>query len=130
MYVYTGDATETQSDRSQQHPLWKARGQQPNAIPDIACISYSDDRQRLSALTPEFVPETYGTPREGPFYKTDRPRAFFKMPCCRVFKKHEDVIHYAEIEACYIKSNEIDNYLGSREFRLQSFGEESADRYE
>ena len=38
-------------------------------------MSYKDDAQRLNAITPEFITETYGIPREGPRYKTDRPRA-------------------------------------------------------
>ena len=31
-------------------------------------------------MTPEFIADTYGICREGPYYKTDRSRAFFKMP--------------------------------------------------
>ncbi|MFM7985307.1 MAG: hypothetical protein ACKPKO_38915, partial [Candidatus Fonsibacter sp.] len=46
----------------------------------IACISYARDRTPLNAITPEFITETYGVPREGPYYQTDRSRAFFKMP--------------------------------------------------
>ncbi len=96
----------------------------------IAFISYKDDRNRLSAMTPEFITETYGIPREGPYYKTDRSRAFFKMPFCHEFKKHEDEIDYAEIEKAYNKLCEIDEYLSSSEFRLQMFGEKNADKYE
>ena len=32
---------------------------------NIACISYTDDRQRLNAITPEVIAETYGIPRDG-----------------------------------------------------------------
>ena len=49
----------------------------------IAIMSYKDDKQRLNAITPEFITETCGIPREGPYYKTDRSRAFFKMHFCR-----------------------------------------------
>jgi hypothetical protein len=42
----------------------------------IAFIYYQDDRTRLNAITPEFITETYGIPREGPYYQTDRSRAF------------------------------------------------------
>ena len=35
------------------------------------------------------------------------------------FKKHEDEIDYAEIEACYDELHEIDDYLVRKEFRLQ-----------
>ena len=47
---------------------------------NICFISYKDDRQRLNAITPEFITEAYGIPRGGPYYKTDRSRAFFKLP--------------------------------------------------
>ena len=46
----------------------------------IAFIYYQDDRTRLNAITPEFITETYGTPREGPYYQTDRSRAFSRCP--------------------------------------------------
>ena len=95
----------------------------------IACIYYQDDRTRLNAITPEFITETYGIPREGP-YQTDRPRAFFKMPCCREFKKHEGETDYEEREACYNQLREIDDFLASKEIRLQLFGEKNADKYE
>ncbi|MFM7989811.1 MAG: hypothetical protein ACKPKO_61905, partial [Candidatus Fonsibacter sp.] len=45
-------------------------------------------------------------------------------------KKHDGEINYAEIEACYNKLKEIDDYLVSKEFRVQLFGEKRADRYE
>ena len=65
-------------------------------------------------ITPEFITETYGIPREGPSYETDRSRAFFKMPFCREFKKYDGEIDYAEMEACSNKLQEIDNYLVSK----------------
>ena len=81
-------------------------------------------------ITPEFITETYGSPREGPYYKTDRSRAFFNMAFCREFKQYNDEIDYAEIEAAHNKLKEIHDYLGSGEFRLQLFGEKNADKYE
>ena len=96
----------------------------------IAYINYEQDRTPLNAITPEFITETYGIPREGPYYQTDRSRAFFKMPFCHEFKKHEGEIDYAEIEACYNKLKEIDDYLVSNEMRIQLFGEKHADKYE
>ena len=44
-------------------------------------------------------------------------------PFCHDLKKYNDEIDYAEIEAAHNKLQEIDDYLGSSEFRLQSFGE-------
>ncbi|MFM7985953.1 MAG: hypothetical protein ACKPKO_42220, partial [Candidatus Fonsibacter sp.] len=55
----------------------------------IAVNSYERDRTPLNAITPEFITETYGVPREGPYYQTDRSRAFFKMFFCHEFKKHD-----------------------------------------
>ena len=81
-------------------------------------------------ITPEFITETYGSPREGPYYKTDRSRAFFNMAFCREFKQYNDEIDYAEIEAAHNKLKVIHDYLGSGEFRLQLFGEKNADKFE
>ena len=100
------------------------------ASQNIAFITYVDDTTRLNVLTPEFITETYGIPREGPYYKTDRSRAFFNMPFCHEFKKYNDEIDYAEIEAAHNKLKDIDDYLGSGEFRLQLFGDKNADKYE
>ena len=52
------------------------------------------------------------------------------MPFCHEFNKHEDDIDYAEIEACYNNLKEIDDFFGSKEIRLQVFGEKNADKYE
>ncbi|MFM7978739.1 MAG: hypothetical protein ACKPKO_05435, partial [Candidatus Fonsibacter sp.] len=46
------------------------------------------------------------------------------------FKKQEGEIDYAEIEACYTKLKEIDDYLVNKDIRVQLFGEKHADRYE
>ena len=97
---------------------------------NIAFIYYPDDRTRLDAITPGFITETYGIPREGPYYQTDRSRTFFNMPFGHEFKKHDGEIAYAEIEACYNKFKEIDDFFCSREIRLQLFGEQNAEQYE
>ena len=97
---------------------------------NIAYIVYPDDRTRLNAITPEFRTETCGIPREGPYYQTDRSRAFFKLPFCHEFKKHKGEIDLEEIEACYNKLREIDDSLSSKEIRIQLFGEKNADKHE
>ena len=97
---------------------------------NIAFIYYPDDRMRLNTITPEFITETHGIPREGPYYQTDWSRAFFKILFCHEFKRHEGEIYYEEIEACYNKLREMDDFFGSKEIRLQLFGEKSADKYE
>ncbi|MFM7980423.1 MAG: hypothetical protein ACKPKO_14005, partial [Candidatus Fonsibacter sp.] len=110
--------------------FWKLDDNLQTPSQNIACISYERDRTPLNAITPEFVTETYGVPREGPYYQTDRSRAFFKMQFCHESKRQEGEIDYAEIEACYNKLKEIDDYLVSKEIRVQLFGEKHADIYE
>ena len=46
---------------------------------NIAFVYYQDERTRLNAITPHFITECYGMSREGPYYQTDRSRAFFNM---------------------------------------------------
>ena len=69
-----------QPDRSQQHPLWEARGQHPNAVSAYCLHYYERGRAPLNDITPVFITETYGIPRERPYYQTDQSRAFFNMP--------------------------------------------------
>ena len=52
---------------------------------NIPFITVKYDATSLNVITPEIITETFGIPCEGPYYKTDRSRAFFKMPCCREF---------------------------------------------
>ena len=58
--------------------------QESSFIPSqrIAWLSSNTTNSRLLVQSPEFITETYGIPREGPFYTTAKSRAFFKMPCC------------------------------------------------
>ena len=85
---------------------------------NIAFITYADDTTRLNVITPESIAETYGIPGEGAYYKTDKSRALFKMPYCHEFKKYDDEIDYAEIEVAHNRVKDIDDYLGSSEFRV------------
>lgn len=96
----------------------------------IAYISYKNDNKKLMIQTPEFICETYGIPREGPYYQTDKSRAFFKLPFCHESKRHQDEIDYAEIEKFYNKLCEIDNRCNTEEFRAVLFGEKNAAKYE
>ena len=43
----------------------------------IAWINYDTNKRKLHIQTPVFVTETYGIPRHGPYYQTDKSRAFF-----------------------------------------------------
>ena len=40
------------------------------------------------------------------------------MPYCHEFKKYDDEIDYAEIEVAHNRFKDIDDYLGSSEFRV------------
>ena len=40
------------------------------------------DGSKLLVQTPKFITETYGIPRDGVFYTTDKPRSFYKLPLC------------------------------------------------
>ena len=55
---------------------------------------------------------------------------FFNIPVCHEFKKHEGEIYYEEKEACYNNLREVDDFFGSKEIRLQLFGEKNADKYQ
>ena len=47
----------------------------------IAWINYDTNKGKLNIQTLVFVTETYGIPREGVYYPTDRSRAFFSLSC-------------------------------------------------
>ena len=69
--------------------------------------------------TAEFISETYGTPREGPYYQTDIARAFFQLPFfCHESNIYEDEIYYIEIEMFYNKLWDIDDLCNTDEFRV------------
>ncbi len=68
----------------------------------IARISSHTTNSRLLIQSPEFITETYGIPREGPFYTTDKSRAFYKMPFCHERHKHSDEIDYQQIEEFFM----------------------------
>ena len=96
----------------------------------LAFISYKEPKARLVVQTPEFLTETYGIPREGPFYSTPKSRAFFKLPFCHERHMHEGEVDYAQIEHFYKKLQEIDKYCDTDEFRAHMFGEKFAKKYE
>ena len=93
-----------------------------------AFITYND--QKLAIQTPEFLTESYGIPREGPFYATARSRAFYKLPFCHERSQFPEELRYDAIEEMYQKFQGIDELLDTAEFRLKLFGEKNADKYE
>ena len=65
--------------------------------------------KRLHIQTPVFVTETYGIPRQGQHYQTDRSRAFFKLPFCRARALHREEMDYCAMEKFYLKLVEIED---------------------
>ena len=96
----------------------------------IAWINYGTNRGKLNIQTPVFVTETYGIPREGVYYPTDRSRAFFKLPFCHGRARHSDDMDYIAMEKFYNKLAELDKHFGSEEFKLRLFGDKMAGKYE
>ena len=95
----------------------------------IAWISYKN-QNRLLVQSPDIITETYGVPREGPYYATDKSRAFYKLPFCHERHLHSDELDYEQIEAFYNKLKEIDALCDSEEFRVKTFGERNAYKFE
>lgn len=96
----------------------------------IAWINYDTNKRKLHIQTPVFVTETYGIPRQGQYYQTDKSRAFFKLPFCHERALHSDEMDYGAMEQFYRKLVEIDNHFGSEEFKLKLFGDKMANKYE
>lgn len=86
-----------------------------------------DKDQQLKIKTPEFDFETYGLPREGPYYPDAKSRAFFKFPFCHVRKQYE--VDYDAIEVFYNKLVEIDQMCDTDEFRQKIFGDKNYNQY-
>ena len=96
----------------------------------IAFISHKQPKAKLLIQTPEFVTETYGIPRDGPFYSTVRSRAFYKLPFCHERRQLSEELDYDAIEKFYDKLREIDAHCNSDAFRAQVFGDKNAKKYE
>jgi hypothetical protein len=89
--------------------------------------SDDSDEIQLKLQSPEIDTETYGIPREGPYYPDPKSRSFFKFPFCHERKLHD--VDYSAIEQFYNLLIEIDNKCNTDEFRKQMFGEKSANQY-
>ena len=96
----------------------------------VAWINYATDSSKLNVQTPTFLTETYGIPREGPYYQTDKQRAFFKLPFCHARGLYRDQVDYLEIEKFYNKMLEMDQYFGSDEMKFHLFGDKLSSKYE
>ena len=96
----------------------------------LAFINYKEPKSQLLVKTPEFISETYGIPREGPFYTSPKSRAFYKLPFCHERQQYAEDIDYQQIKRFYEKLQEIDRRCDTESFRVQMFGEKLAKKYE
>ena len=95
----------------------------------ISWINKSD-KSKLIIQTPKIVAETYGIPKEGNYFTTDKSRAFYKLPLCHERKQYVDEVDYNEIEEFYKKMKELDTYFASTEFKKKMFGDKNLGKYE
>ena len=95
----------------------------------ISWINKSD-KSKLIIQTPKIVAETYGIPKEGSYFTTDKSRGFYKLPLCHERKQYVDEVDYNEIEEFYKKMKELDTYLVSTEFKKKLFGDKNLNKYE
>lgn len=95
----------------------------------IAWINYDGNKKPLQLKTPLFATETYGIPRQGQYYQSDKDRSFYKLPFCHERAQISE-LDYSEIESFYNKLVELDQFFGSEERRVELFGEKNANKYE
>ena len=96
----------------------------------VARVNYETSNKKLHIQTPAFITETYGIPREGPYYQNDKQRAFYKLPFCHGRSLYADQIDYVGIEKFYNKMLELDKYFGSEEMKLQLLVDKLSSKYE
>ena len=96
----------------------------------IAWINYDGLKSPLRIKTPHFITETYGVPRQGQYYPTDKARSFYKLPFCHERAEFKDQVDYDQMERLYNKMLELDKHFGSEERKLELFGEKMASKYE
>ena len=96
----------------------------------VAVISHKQPKNKLLVQTPDFITETYGIPRKGPYYPNNKTKSFNKLPVCHERHEHVGELDYAPIERFYNKLREVDMHCSSEAFRIQMFGEKNANRYE
>ncbi len=96
----------------------------------ISWITNNTNNSRLVIQSPDIITETYGIPQEGPFYATDKSRAFYKLPLCHERRRYKDELDYDVIESFYNKMKEIDDHCGTDEFKAKMFGDKNASKYE
>ncbi len=71
------------------------------------------ETQRLMLQAPWIDMNAYGVPQLGEYYKTDKDRAFIKIPLD---------LNNPEVKEFYEKLQSIDEMMGSKKFKEQQFG--------
>jgi hypothetical protein len=74
------------------------------------------ETQRLMLQGPWIDMNAYGVPQLGEYYKTDKDRAFIKIPLD---------LNNPEIKEFYDKLQTIDEMMNSKEFKAQQFGDKA-----
>ena len=69
----------------------------------VSWITNKTNNGRFLLQSPEIITETYGIPQEGPFYNTDKSRAFYKLPLCHERKKMGGETNYEQIEVFFLQ---------------------------
>ena len=86
----------------------------------VSWISKADN-SKLRVQSPKFITETYGIPRDGVFYTTDKSRSFYKLPLCHERTQHPEDVDYSEINELHTKMKELDAYFSSDELKRTIF---------
>uniref|UniRef100_A0A6C0HUF9 Uncharacterized protein n=1 Tax=viral metagenome TaxID=1070528 RepID=A0A6C0HUF9_9ZZZZ len=74
------------------------------------------ESQRLMLQGPWIDMNAYGVPQLGEYYKTDKDRAFIKIPLD---------LNNPEVKEFYEKLQSIDELMSSKEFKAQQFGDKA-----
>jgi len=74
------------------------------------------ETQRLMLQGPWIEMNAYGVPQLGEYYKTDKDRAFIKIPLD---------LNNPEVKEFYDKLQTIDEMMNSKEFKAQQFGDKA-----
>ena len=95
----------------------------------VSWINKSDN-SKLIVQTLKFITETYGIPRDGVFYTTDKSRSFYKLPLCYDRMQYEQDVDYREINVFYTMMKELDEYFNSDEFKKRIFGDKNINKHD
>jgi hypothetical protein len=90
----------------------KFEGNERSKAQDMAFPRYKET-QRLMLQAPWIDMNAYGVPQLGEYYKTDKDRAFIKIPLD---------LNNPEVKEFYEKLQSIDEFMSSKKFKEQQWG--------